>query len=79
MSQIIDMFESLPLWAKVVLLVFFGYIISPIYRILRFFETKNAVTLVVGIICLVTGFGNVILQILDIITEVTKGRITILA
>ena len=79
MNQIIEMFENLPKIAKVILLIFFGYIISPIYRILRYLETKNNLTLIVGIVCLVTGVGNVVLQVLDIITELTSDRITILA
>jgi hypothetical protein len=79
MNQIIEMFENLPKIAKVILLIFFGYLISPIYRILRYLETKNTLTLIVGIVCLVTGVGNVVLQVLDIITELTNNRITILA
>ena len=78
MNQIIEMFENLPKIAKVVLLIFFGYLISPIYRILRYLETKNTLTLIVGIVCLVTGVGNVVLQVLDIITELTSNRITVL-
>ena len=78
-KQIIDMFEDLPLWAKVVLLIVAGTLISPVYRILRYLETKNTTTLVVGIVCLVTGCGNAVLAIVDIITEITKGRITFLA
>jgi NAD(P)H-flavin reductase len=79
MNQIIEMFENLPKIAKVILLIFFGYLISPIYRILRYLETKNTLTLIVGIVCLVTGVGNVVLQVLDVITELTNNRITILA
>ena len=79
MNQIIEMFENLPKIAKVVLLIFFGSLISPIYRILRYLETKNTLTLIVGIVCLVTGVGNVVLQVLDIITELTSNRITVLA
>lgn len=72
-------FDELPKWARIVLLLFVGGIVSPVYRILRYFETKNALTLVVGIVCLVTGLGNFVLQILDIITEITKDQISILA
>lgn len=72
-------FDELPKWARIVILLLVGGIVSPVYRILRYFETKNVVTLVVGIACLVTGFGNVVLQILDLITEITKDKIYILA
>ena len=78
-NKITEMFENLPLWAKILLLVFAGTLISPVYRILTYLETKNVTTLVVGIVCLVTGCGNVVLAIIDIITEITKGRITVLA
>ena len=78
-NKITEMFENLPLWAKILLLVVAGTLISPIYRILRYLETKNTTTLIVGILCLVTVCGNAILAIIDINTEVTKGRITVLA
>lgn len=78
-NKITEMFENLPLWAKILLLVVAGTLISPVYRILRYLETKNTTTLIVGILCLVTVCGNAILAIIDIITEVTKGRITVLA
>lgn len=78
-NKITEMFENLPVWAKILLLVVAGTLISPIYRILRYLETKNTTTLIVGILCLVTVCGNAILAIIDIITEVTKGRITVLA
>ena len=72
-------YEALPKIVKIILQVFLGSVISGVYRIVRFVETKNIVTLIVGILCLVTGCGNAILAIVDIITEVTKGRITVLA
>ncbi len=79
MKDILNSFESLPLIAKVVLLIVLGYIISPVYRIIRYLETKNTMTLIIGVLGLITGVGNVILQVLDIITEVTKGKITVFA
>ena len=57
----------------------FGYLIGGIYRILRYIETKNVVTLVVGIVCLVTGIGNFAAWIVDLITEITQNKITVLA
>lgn len=53
-------FDDLSVLVKVILLILLGGLISPVYRILRFLETKNVVTLVVGIVCLVTGVGNFI-------------------
>ena len=72
-------YNSLPKWVKVLVQIFLGYIISPVYRILKYLETKNVVTLVVGIVCLVTGFGNLILQIIDLVTLITSDKITVLA
>ena len=78
-KPITEMFEDLPQIVKILLQIFLGYIISGVYRILRFLETKNVVTLVVGILALVTGVGNFVAWIIDLITLITKNRITVLA
>ncbi len=72
-------YESLPKIVKVLLQLFLGSIIGGIYRIVRFLETKNVVTLVVGILVLFTGVGNFIASIVDLITEIVSNRITVLA
>ena len=72
-------YENLPKILKIVLQLLFGSVIGGVYRILRFLETKNAVTLVVGILVLVTGIGNLIAWIVDLVTEITSDRITVLA
>ena len=73
------MYEALPKIVKVLLQIFLGAIIGGIYRILRFLETGNIITLVVGILVLVTGIGNVIAWILDLFTEITANKITFFA
>lgn len=73
------MYEDLPKIAKILLQVFLGGLIGGIYRIVRYTETKNTVTLVVGILCLISGVGNFIAWIADLVTEVLYDRITILA
>ena len=78
-KPITEMYEDLPKLAKILLQIFLGGIIGGVYRILRYFETKNIVTLVVGIIVLVSGFGNFIVWVVDLVTEITKNRITVLA
>lgn len=78
-KPITEMYEDLPKIVKILLQIFLGGVIGGIYRILRFLETKNVVTLVVGILCLVTGVGNTIAWIIDLITEITQNRITVLA
>ncbi len=72
-------YESLPKIVKVLLQLFLGGIIGGIYRIIRFLETKNVVTLVVGLLCTFTGVGNFIAWVVDLITEITQNRICVLA
>ena len=72
-------YEALPKIVKVLLQLFLGGVIGGIYRIVRFVETKNIVTLVAGLLCLCTGIGNCIAWIVDLITEITSNRISVLA
>ncbi len=72
-------YEALPQIVKIILQIFFGSFIGGIYRIVRYFETKNVVTLVVGILGLVTGVGNFLVWLVDLVTEITSNRITVLA
>ena len=78
-KPITEMYEELPQIVKILLQIFLGGVIGGIYRILRFLETKQVVTLVVGILCLVTGVGNTIAWIIDQSTAITQNRITVLA
>ena len=72
-------YEELPKIVKIILQLILGAIVGGIYRIVRFLETKNVVTLVVGILVLVTGVGNLVAWIVDLITEITQNKITVLA
>ena len=78
-KPITEMYEELPQIAKILLQIFLGYIVGGIYRIIRFTETKNLVTLIVGLVGLVTGVGNFIVWLIDLITVITKDKITFLA
>ncbi len=78
-TSITETYESLPQLAKIVLQLFFGVVIGGIYRILRYVETRNIVTLVVGIVGLVTGVGNIVIWIVDLVTEAVSNRITVFA
>lgn len=71
-------YEALPKIAKIILQLFLGAIIGGVYRILRYLETKNIVTLVVGILALIPPI-DFVFWILDLITEATNDRISILA
>lgn len=77
--KITEQYESLPKIVKLILQFFFGYVISGVYRIIRFAETQNVVTLIIGILCLVTGVGNFIAWIVDFFTELFSNRVTVLA
>ncbi len=72
-------YEELPKIAKIIIQIFLGGLVGGVYRILRYLETKNIVTLVVGIIGLVTGIGNFVLWVLDLISEVLNNKITFMA
>ncbi len=70
-------YEALPKLIKVILQIFLGSLISGLYRIIRFLETKNIVTLIVGILCF---FGlGFLFWVIDLITEIFSNRITVLA
>ncbi len=71
-------YEALPKIVKILLQIFLGAIIGGVYRILRYLETKNVVTLVVGILALIPPI-DFVFWILDLITEATSDRITVLA
>ncbi len=72
-------YEELPKIAKILLQIFFGAFIGGIYRIVRYTETKDITTLVVGILVLVTGVGNFIAWIVDLVTEILHNKIWVLA
>lgn len=72
-------YEELPKIAKILLQIFLGAFVGGIYRIIRYTETKNIVTLIVGIVVLVTGVGNFVAWLVDLVTEITSNKITVLA
>lgn len=72
-------YEALDKGVKLILQLFFGWIIGGVYRILRSLETSNLVTLVVGLLCTFTGVGNAIAWVVDWYTEFTENKITVFA
>ena len=72
-------YEALPKIVKILIQLILGAVVGGIYRIVRFVETKNVVTLVAGLLCLFTGIGNAIAWVLDLITELLYNKITVLA
>ena len=72
-------YEALPKIVKLLLQLFLGAFVGGVYRIIRYLETKNIVTLIVGLIALFTGVGNFIFWVVDLVTEFTSNRITFFA
>ena len=71
-----NQFNNIPWLFRVILQFVFGLIISGVYRIIRFTETKNVTTLLAGIIGLFTGIGNFIFWWVDLITLIMHGKYT---
>ena len=78
-SGITASYEALPKIAKLLLQFFFGWLIGGVYRIIRFFETQNIITLIVGLLVLLTGIGNIAAGVIDFVTELLSNKITVLA
>lgn len=70
-------FENLPKLLKFILFLFLGGLLSGIFRVLRFLETKNLVTLIFGIVCFF-GVGFVV-GIIDAVTELLGNKVSVLA
>ena len=78
-NPITPFYDELPQIVKILLQIFLGYFVSSIYRIVRFLETKNVVTLIVGLVALFTGIGGVVVAVIDLITLITSNAISVLA
>ena len=76
-NSITAQFENLPKLVKILVLLVFGVVVSGIFRILRYLETKNIATLVVGVLCF-TGVGFVI-GVVDAVTEILNDKISVFA
>lgn len=70
-------YDELPFILRVIIQIIGGAVVGAIYRIVRYFETKNIVTLVVGILTLVTVIGNLIAWIVDLVTLIINGKYTV--
>ncbi len=67
-------YDSLPLIIRVLIQIFAGVVAGGVYRIVRYFETKNLVTLLVGVLVTFTGVGNVISWIIDLYTLIRDKK-----
>ncbi|MBQ1261906.1 MAG: hypothetical protein IIY01_03150 [Clostridia bacterium] len=71
-------YEDLPKIVKILLQLILGAIVGGIYRILRYTETKNTTTLIVGVLAIIPPI-SFIFWVLDLVTEITGNRISVLA
>ena len=76
-SSLTASYDSLPLLLRVVLQLILGVVVGGIYRIVRFTEKGNVLTLVVGLIVTFTGIGNLIAWIVDLVTLIISGKYTV--
>ena len=72
-------YDSLSFIVRFVIQLFLGFVVGGLYRIFKFFDTNNIVTLVVGLLVLCTGIGNGIIWIVDLVTTLVHGKITVFA
>ena len=72
-------YEALPKIAKLIIQFFLGWLVGGVYRIVRYTETKNIVTLVIGLLVLFTGLGNGLAWVIDFVTELLNNKISVLA
>ena len=71
-------YEDLPKIVKILLQIFLGAFVGGVYRILRYVETSNITTLIVGILALIPPI-NFVFWVIDLITEIANNKITVLA
>lgn len=70
-------YNELPFILRLIIQIIGGAIVGGIYRIVRYFESKNIVTLVVGLLVTFTGVGNVIAWVVDLVTLILNGKYTL--
>ena len=71
-------YEELPKIVKIILQLILGAIVGGIYRIIRYTETKNTTTLIVGVLAIIPPI-SFIFWVIDLITELTGNKISVLA
>lgn len=72
-------YDALPMILRVIIQIIFGVVVGGIYRIVKYFESKNLITLIVGLVVTFTGIGNVIAWIVDLVTLILNGKYTVFA
>ena len=60
---------------KIIIQILLGALVGGVYRIVRYLETKNTTTLIVGILALIPPI-SFIAWIVDLVHMITKEKIT---
>ena len=76
-NNLTSQYNALPLLLRIIIQIVGGAVVGGVYRIVRYTETKNLTTLVVGLLATFTGIGNFIAWVVDLITLVTNGNYTV--
>lgn len=76
MGSYIKFMDGLPVWAKFILALPAFHILWAIYRIAKGIKKNNIVLLIVGILWI---FIGIVATIIDLVTIVLHGRVTVLA
>lgn len=76
-TNITSTYDALPLWLRILIQIVVGVVAGGVYRIVRFFETENVKTLVVGLLVTFTFVGNVISWIIDLACLILNGKYTL--
>ena len=76
-STITKEYDNLPLWIRVLIQIVFGVVVGGIYRLVRFYETRNLTTLIVGLLVTFTFVGNVISWIIDLYCLIVNKKYTV--
>ena len=77
MKKITKQYDALPFILRLIIQIIAGAIVGGIYRIVRYFEKGNVTTLVVGLLVTITGIGNFIAWIVDLVTLILNGKYTV--
>lgn len=77
-NDLIKFYDELPKIAKILIQIFLGSLVSGIYRILRYLDSKNTSTLIAGILAFVP-VVCVIFWILDLVAVVQDKKFSFMA
>ena len=72
-------YDELPMLLRLIIVVIGGALVGGIYRLVKWYEKRNTVTLVVGLVTTITGIGNLLIWVVDVVTTAMGRGIYVLA